>query len=131
MMLNELLKEKDYPLVSVGIGVSTGKELVARAGSEGSVFNSKIWIGNVFNEAWNLSSLGGKNGLRTIVCSGAAYDYFILYLSQRNEKAHTWFKVYTSTEYGRYHDANINKKPYKNWVIKQWGEDSVLSLIHI
>lgn len=125
MMLNELLKDKGYPLISVGIGVSTGKELIVRAGREGSVCNSKIWIGKAFNEAWKLSSLGELNGLRSIICSGAAYDFFINHFEQRNEKAARWFKVHTSDEHGRYYDANIKKKSFKSWVIEQWGEDAV------
>jgi class 3 adenylate cyclase len=116
-MLNKLLENKGYPHISVGIGVSTSQEIVVKAGRKDVGINSKVWIGNAVTKASNLSSLGNKNGLRSIVFSELSYDNFIEQLvANDGEKAKGWFTKYSSTEYGIYYDANIIKINFDNWI---------------
>lgn len=116
-MLNKLLKEKNLPTVSVGIGVATAKELVVKAGRKDVGINSKVWIGDAVSKASNLSSLGNKNGLDPIVFSDLCYVNFINEFVKKNgEEAKTWFKRKDTSDYGTYYYANIIKKDFDDWI---------------
>ena len=116
-MLNKLLENKSYPEISVGIGVATSQELVVKAGRKGVGINNMVWIGNAVAKASNLSSLGNKNGLNSIVFSELSYDNFIERLVKNNgEKAKGWFTKHSSVEHGTYYDANIIKLEFNDWI---------------
>lgn len=116
-MLNKLLSDKNYPTISVGIGMSTAEELVVKAGRKDVGINNKVWIGKAVTTASNLSSLGSKNGLKQIVFSSCSYNNFIDELVSRNgEKAKEWFTQQYSSSYGTYYDANIIKTDFDNWI---------------
>jgi class 3 adenylate cyclase len=116
-MLNKLLSDKNYPTISVGIGMSTAEELVVKAGREDVGINSKVWIGKAVTTASNLSSLGSKNGLKQIVFSSCSYNNFIDELVSRSgEKAKEWFTQRYSSSYGTYYDANIVKTDFDDWI---------------
>jgi class 3 adenylate cyclase len=116
-MLNKLLSDKNYPTISVGIGMSTAEELVVKAGREDVGINSKVWIGKAVTTASNLSSLGSKNGLKQIVFSSCSYNNFIDELVSRSgEKAKEWFTQRYSSSYGTYYDANIIKTDFDDWI---------------
>jgi class 3 adenylate cyclase len=116
-MLNKLLSDKNYPTISVGIGMSTAEELVVKAGRKDVGINSKVWIGKAVTTASNLSSLGSKNGLKQIVFSSCSYNNFIDELVSRSgEKAKEWFTQRYSSSYGTYYDANIIKTDFDDWI---------------
>jgi class 3 adenylate cyclase len=116
-MLNKLLSDKNYPTISVGIGMSTAEELVVKAGRKDVGINSKVWIGKAVTTASNLSSLGSKNGLKQIVFSSCSYNNFIDELVSRSgEKAKEWFTQRYSSSYGTYYDANIVKTDFDDWI---------------
>jgi class 3 adenylate cyclase len=116
-MLQELLLERKFPTISVGIGISTSKELVIKAGRKGVEINNSVWIGDAVTKASNLSSLGNKSGHRSMIFSSLAYNNIIDKLVERNgDKAKTWFKSYTSEEFGTYYDASIIKKGFDDWI---------------
>ena len=116
-MLNKLLVEKGYPTISVGIGMSTAKELVVKAGRKDVGINSKVWIGKAVTKASNLSSLGSKNGLRTLVYSESSYNNFIDKLIEEDgEKAKSWFTKHATIDYGTYYDASIIKLTFDKWI---------------
>jgi len=116
-MLNELLEQKNFSAISVGIGVATSKELVVKAGRKDVGINSKVWIGNAVTKSSNLSSLGNKNGLEPIVFSSLSYDNIIDELVKKDgEKAKSWFHQRYHAEYGTYYDANIIKIEFNNWI---------------
>jgi Adenylate cyclase, family 3 (some proteins contain HAMP domain) len=118
-MLNKLLEEKNFPTVSVGIGVATEQELVVKAGRKDVGVNSKVWIGDAVTKASNLSSLGSKNGLDSIVFSSLSYDNFIDELVKNSgEEAKNWFTKRYDSDYGTYYDANIIKIEFSNWIDK-------------
>ena len=84
-MLNKLLSDRSLPNISVGIGMSTAKELVIKAGRKNVGINSKVWIGKAVTTASNLSSLGNKNGRKSLVYSVCSYNNFIEGLKERNK----------------------------------------------
>lgn len=68
-MLNKLLDRKGFNNIEAGIGISTSQELVIKAGRIKTGINDKIWIGKAVTGASNLSSLGNKGGMGSIVIS--------------------------------------------------------------
>lgn len=117
-MLNILLEEKSYPTIKVGIGMSTAQELVVKAGRKNVSINSKVWIGDAVTKASNLSSLGNKDGVLPIVFSELSYINFIEKLVENtsNDNPKSWFKKYSTNEYGIYYSANIIKNGFYNWI---------------
>jgi class 3 adenylate cyclase len=116
-MLNKLLEQKGFPKISVGIGVATAKELVVKAGRKDVGINNKVWIGDAVTKSSNLSSLGSKNGLSSIVFSDTSYINFIEKFVEKNgEKAKSWFTKRYRYDYGVYYDANIIKSDFDKWI---------------
>ncbi len=116
-MLNKILTDKGFSSIKVGIGVSTAQELVVKAGRKDVGINSKVWIGDAVTKASNFSSLGNKNGLKSIVFSSLSYSNFIDKLVEEvGEKAKGWFTKHDSDEYGTYYDANIIKSDFEQWI---------------
>ncbi len=85
-MLNKLLLERSLPEIKVGVGMSTDKELVVKAGRKDVGINSKVWIGKAVTTASNLSSLGNKNGRKSLVYSSCSYSNFIEKLKEKNKE---------------------------------------------
>jgi len=116
-MLNKLLKGENHPTISVGVGMSTAQELVVKAGRKGTGINNKVWIGDAVTKASNLSSLGNKNGISTLVYSDSSYSNFIDKLVERNgDKAKDWFSKKNDLKHGTYHHANIIKLDFDEWI---------------
>ncbi len=117
-MLNILLEEKSYPTIKVGIGMSTAQELVVKAGRKNVSINSKVWIGDAVTKASNLSSLGNKDGVLPIVFSELSYINFIEKLVENtsNDDPKSWFKKYSTNEYGIYYSVDIIKTDFNNWI---------------
>jgi len=116
-MLNELLCNKKYPTISVGIGMSTAQELVVKAGRKGVDINNKVWIGKAVTTAANLSSLGNKGDVCSLVYSSCSYDNFIEELVKLSgEKSKSWFNKSYNQQCGDYYHANIIKTEFDNWI---------------
>lgn len=116
-MLNKLLENKDYPTISVGIGMSTAQELVVKAGRKDTGINNKVWIGEAVMRASNLSSLGGKYPHSPIVYSSLSYDNFIEKLVENDgEKVKSWFTQRYNSSYKTYYDANIINLSFDKWI---------------
>lgn len=115
-MLNKLVTNKGFSTINAGIGLSTAKELVVKAGRKDVGINSKVWIGDAVTKASNLSSLGSKNGLASIVFSNCSYINFIDKLVENNTDAKSWFTERSDSENGTYYDANIIKTAFDKWI---------------
>jgi class 3 adenylate cyclase len=117
-MLNKLLSGKGFPEIQVGIGVSTDKELVVKAGRKGVGINNSVWIGDAVTKASNLSSLGNKKGYRTILISEFTYNCMIDIMKNRNagKNVESWFRYHTISDFGNFFDANIIKEQFDNWI---------------
>lgn len=115
--LNSLLEDRGFQSIEVGIGVSTAKELVVKAGRKDVGINSKVWIGEAVTKASNLSGLGNKNGLSSIVISSLTYSNTIDQLVKENgDKSKDWYSYHFDDDMGKYYDANIFKTNFNDWV---------------
>lgn len=117
-MLNKLLSNRLYKTIKIGIGMSSAQELVVKAGRKGVGINSKVWIGDAVTKASNLSSLGNKDGLASIVFSNLSYINFIDKLVENNpgKDVKSWFAKHSDAVYGTYYDANIIKLIFDKWI---------------
>lgn len=115
-MLNELLENKGFSTIKVGIGMSTAQELVVKAGRKDVGINSKVWIGDAVAKASNLSSLGSKNGLSVLVYSNCSYINFIDKLVKSNSDAKSWFTQRSDLDNGTYYNASIVKSTFDKWI---------------
>lgn len=118
-MLNNLLNERCFPKIKVGIGMSTAQELVVKAGRKDVGINSKVWIGKAVTRASNFSSIGNKNGNSALTYSSCSYINFIDKLQERNPKEDVkeWFKYHLDEGDGAYYTANIIKKDFDSWIL--------------
>lgn len=125
-MLNKLLLEHALPEIHVGIGMSTSKELVVKAGRKDTGINNKVWIGEAVTKASNFSSIGNKNGFDPIVFSSCSYDNFIDKLVTENinndPNPKSWFKAYTDKDNGKYYTASIVASYFEEWILNGMQE---------
>ena len=115
-MLNKLLEEAGYPTIKVGIGVSTGKDLVVKAGRANVGINNLVWIGSAVTMASKFSGFGNKNGMESLVFSSCSYSNFIDRLKKESPGAESWFSVHYDFKLGTYYTANIIKIDFNNWI---------------
>ena len=117
-MLNKLLRNRSLPEIKVGIGMSTAKELVIKAGRKDVGINSKVWIGKAVTRASNFSSQGNKKGNSALVYSSCSYNNFIDKLQERNSKENVkeWFTYHSDEGEGAYYTANIVKSDFDKWI---------------
>lgn len=74
MLLNNRLKDYNFPEISVGIGVNYGQALVVMSGYKGSDLKDLIWTGDVVNEASHACDKAGKDGNLCIIATKEFYD---------------------------------------------------------
>lgn len=120
-MLNKLLKDRGLPEIKVGVGQSTAKELVVKAGRKGVGINSKIWIGKAVTRACHYANYGGKNGMPALVFAKQSYDCFIEGLKKRNsnkteKEVESWFTYHEDGGEGAYYTADIINKAFDDWI---------------
>lgn len=117
-MLNKLLSDRSLPKIKVGIGMSTAKELVVKAGRKDVGINSKVWIGKAVTRASNFSAIGNKNGNSPLVYSECSYINFIEKLEENNSEKNprNWFTYHSDEGDGVYYTANIVDTAFNDWV---------------
>lgn len=117
-MLNELLVERKLPSISVGIGISSSKELVIKAGRKGVNINNNVWIGDAVTKASNLSSLGNKNNYKSIAISHLTYINMIEEMCTKNEgkDVESWFTKHIVENYGTFYTSNLIKSTFNDWI---------------
>lgn len=116
-MLNELLEAHGLPTVRVGIGLSTAKDLVVKAGRKDTGINSMVWIGDSATKASKLSGVGNKSGYAPIVLSSLTYSNVIDKLVEDSgEKAQSWFSKNYDRELGTFYDGNVVKIAFNKWI---------------
>ena len=117
-MLNNLLSNNSFPNIKVGIGISTSKELVVKAGRKGVNINNSVWIGDAVTKAANLSSVGNKDGYSPIVMSSITYINIIKKMENTNpdKDVKSWFNLRYHSEYGDFYDATIIKLEFNEWI---------------
>lgn len=116
-MLNKLLVDKGFSTINVGIGVSTAQELVVKAGRKDVGINNSVWIGDAVTKASNLSSLGNKNGYKSIVLSSLTHSNIIdLFIKKNGSESKSWFDLRYDSKIGNFYHSNIIKSDFNNWI---------------
>lgn len=123
-MLNKLLVTYGFDKIRAGIGMSTSKELVIKAGRKDAGINSKVWIGGAVTKASNLSSLGDKYPISRIVLSDTAQQNIFAYVKDKGLKDQkSWFKQGSHTDYGLYYHGNVVDGEFNEWISKGMSND--------
>lgn len=119
-MLNALLKVRKLTTINAGIGISTAKELVVKAGRKDVGINNSVWIGDAVTKAANLSSLGKKDGYKRLLMSYVTFTNMIEHMCEKNpnKDVYSWFREFTKDDYGRFYDANVVKSTFNDWIKK-------------
>lgn len=117
-MFNKLLTKYSLPQIKVGIGMSTDKELVVKAGRFGVGINSKIWIGKAVSRACHYADYGNKNGNPPIVMGKCSYDSMIDQLEEYNKVRNpkSWFTYHKDQGEGDYYTADVINIDFDNWI---------------
>ncbi|MDR2790908.1 MAG: hypothetical protein LBB59_08055 [Campylobacteraceae bacterium] len=128
-MLNKLLNQYGFQPVKAGIGMSTAKELVVKAGRKGTGINRTVWIGEAVAKASNLSSLGEKdftsmekalNSWRIfrerLVFSKSSYINFIDELKKAKSEAKNWFREEYYSKNEIIYCADIRDENFNDWI---------------
>lgn len=116
-MLNKTLEDKSFPKIKVGIGVATAQELVVKAGRKEVGINNKVWIGKAVTTASNLSGIGNKNGLKSVVIADLSYINFIDKLVELcGEDSKKWFGEHFDFNMGRYYDTSAIISDFNDWI---------------
>ena len=117
-MLNSLLKRKNMPQISAGIGVATSQDLVVKAGRKGSNINNLVWIGKAVTYASKLSNIANKNGRKRILMTKLFYNGIIEQLTKNNSgvSVDSWFSFEEDNVVGEYCGCNVIKTYFSNWI---------------
>lgn len=107
-MLNEMFARKNYPEISVGIGISSFRELIILAGRKHTGINDIVWVGEAVSKASKLSGYGNKNGIDPIVISSCTYEN----ITNENQK---YFRTTAIEGNSVYHGSAI-MIAFNNWI---------------
>ena len=115
-MLNKLLSNKKMPNIEAGIGVSKAKELVVKAGKEGSGINNLVWIGKAVTYASKFSSMANRGKYESIIFSNNFYKSVIDKLVHKNPSSKNRFKKHNDKDLGTFYSGDIKKTSFNNWI---------------
>lgn len=110
-MLNKLLKQNDYPEISVGIGLGCDEELVVKAGKSGTGINDKIWIGKALVDASHYADKASREFYDPIAMSSTFYNNISEMLINGNPKYKDWITYSNSC----YHCNTVNIE-FDKWI---------------
>ena len=107
-VLNCKLSKKNIQNIRIGIGIDYGRALMIKAGYKGSEISEIVWMGDVVNNASNLSKEGGKTIFYpTIIISNDIYNKISLDYKQH-------FKYHRNNTYG----STVITKESREWLDK-------------
>lgn len=117
-MFNKLLNQEGYASIRAGIGLGCGKDLIIKAGQNGSGINDKIWIGKAVVDAAHLSDIANRKGISSIAISPLFYSNIIELLCEENNKYKSWIKSHTADSYGNidFYHCNIVETDFEKWI---------------
>lgn len=118
-MINRLLQNKNMKTIKFGIGISTGNELVVKAGREGTGINDLVWIGEAVTYASHFSGYANRDGLDPIIVSNGFYENIKHAIEKENPSGTKleWFSDFRKHNYvGK--QCNIIKTSMSEWVEK-------------
>lgn len=117
-MLNIILENRKMNKIVAGIGVSTAKELVVKAGREGSGINNLVWIGKAVTYASKFSSIANRDGYKPIIFSESFYKSMINVLCKNNKSKNpkSWFSEHNHNELGTFYNRNVVNSEFYEWI---------------
>lgn len=120
-MFNRIIKSYGYSEIKAGIGIGCDKDLIIKAGRNGTGINDKIWIGNAIIDACNFASEGSRNGIEPIVLSKCVYSNIIEKLKKENTNYEIWIKAKKSNTWYdshsiKYYHCNIIQNDFNAWI---------------
>lgn len=117
-MLNKLLLNNRYSTLQAGIGLGCSKDLIIKAGQNGSGINDRIWIGKAVVDAAHLSGVANRNGVSAIAMSPLFYNNIIEILCKENDKYTSWICPHSSVYRGSvdYYHCNIIETNFDKWI---------------
>lgn len=100
-MLNALLEKKNFQKLRFGIGISTGYDLVVKAGRSGTGINDLVWIGKAVTYASKFSNLANRNGNEPIFMTDGFYNNLVKAIekSNKNNTNLNWFRNFCCEGY--------------------------------
>jgi len=113
--LNQSLASVRYPEIKVGIGMSTARDLVVKAGREESDISSLVWIGEAVTTASKISSLANKRGYGKVVFSELSYTNILPFYTSEYPEAANWFTQKNST-FGKLYCVDLIIKKFQEWI---------------
>lgn len=116
-MLNKILVSKNMKQIKAGIGISTSKDLVVKAGRKGIGINSKVWIGKAVTYASKLSGRSKKDYDYPILMNDNFYNSIIeIYQKSRNYYKDDRFSKLFDNELGNIYGCSLTKTDFSNWI---------------
>lgn len=117
-MLNKLIEARKMNKIVAGIGVSTAKELVVKAGREGSGINNLVWIGKAVTYASKFSSMANRGGFEPIIFSESFYESMIgeMCNNNKNKNPKSWFTEYKDDDLGIFYNGAVVESAFSNWI---------------
>lgn len=117
LMLNKILTKKNMPKIKAGIGISTDKELVIKAGRKDAGVNDFVWIGNAVTHASKFSNMANKGKYKNIVASGCFMkDIIKQERKQYPNFCEDWFQRYEDKKLGLLYTFDIVITSFDNWI---------------
>lgn len=97
-MLNGILKKRQFPTISYGIGVASGNDLVVKAGRAGVGINGLVWIGKAVSYASHLSNFANDGNNSPILLSEEFYNNLLKAIEKDNPYGieESWFSDFSS-----------------------------------
>ncbi len=120
-MFNRIIKTYGYSEIKAGIGIGCDKDLIIKAGRNGTGINDKIWIGNAIIDACNFASEGNRNGIGPIVMSKCVYSNIIEILKKEDPNYEIWIKAkklntWQDSHSIKYYHCNIIQNDFNAWI---------------
>ncbi len=123
-MLNKLFEENYLPLIEVGVGIGTSKELVLKVNRGGKQIDDFVWLGDTLKKTEKLSSLVSKEN--SIAISRLTYINIIdRIISENTKNAKKWFRKEQDETIGYFYVGNVVKSDFRNWINGGMEESSL------
>jgi len=115
-MITKLLAEKNLEPIEIGIGISTNPEFMVKIANAKHVYNNKIWLGTVLENAKALAEIAYSKIGSLIAISEATYTNVIDLLEKQSKDAKKWFDEHTHPSGSKYYGATIAMNAFEKWI---------------
>ncbi|MBC9873470.1 adenylate/guanylate cyclase domain-containing protein [Macrococcoides bohemicum] len=113
-LLNKLLTKRGMQNIKVGIGIASSEILAIKAGRYGSGIHDLVWIGDSVAIASNLSDIGNKGLINSIVLSTLTYNNIRDHL--KDDKKEKFESFFTYDYHKNCYHGGVIKTEFKKWI---------------